>query len=234
MVSGRILRKDKEFMPKVNRILLNTLLTAGIALNPTDVRATDEKNENNTSQSESSRNTIRLVSTPTFTPSTLDFSSIDLKDSSQKNVQKEKIAQMLGIFVNTTKLRVIDTSSFIHKLYLGIPPSTMKSETENVAIYFQRLAWLHKEGFLDQEMFDVITNCPNQTAISVGINRLIFFDKNIQNGSVVMNNKDNNRISSIFFNEILDYASKPSPPDFKYTLDDVNAIARKISPYLLK
>lgn len=220
-------------MSYVNRLILSSLLAAGAAtaLNPTDVIATDEKN--NTSQSESSRNTIILVSTPTFTPSTLDFSSIDFKDSSQKNVQKEKIAQMLGIFVNTTKLRVIDTSSFIHQLYLEFPRSNKTSETKNVANYFQRLAWLHKEGFLDQEMFGVITNCPNQTAISVALNRLIKLNQKIQNGSLDMNDEKYKTISSIFFNEILDYARKPSPTDFKYTLDAVNAIAGNISRYLL-
>lgn len=218
-------------MPKVSQILLNTLLSAGIALNPTDVRATDEKN--NTSQSESSRNTIRLVSTPTFTPSTLDFSSIDFKDSSHKNVQKEKIAQMLGIFENTTKLRVRDTSRFIHQLYLEFPRSNKTSETKNVANYFQRLAWLHTEGLLDQEMFDVITNCPNQTAISVALNRLILLNQNIQNGSVNMNIKDYNVISARFLNDILDYACKPSPKDFTDNLTAVNAIAGNISKYLL-
>jgi len=245
MVSVRILRKDKEFMSYVKKLLLSSLLTAGVALNPTDVRATDEnnimtsqiensrdENNNKTSQSESSRNTIRLVSTPTSTPSTLDFSNIDFKDSPQKNVQKEKISVMLGIFLNTTKLKVRNTSSFIHILYLEFPRSKMKSETENVAIYFQRLASLHKGGFLDQDMFDVITNCSNQTAISVAFNRLLKLQDNIKNGSVNMSDEDYKVISTQFLEKILDYASKPSPPDFKYTLDAVNAIASEISTYL--
>ncbi|MEY3369623.1 MAG: hypothetical protein RLZZ361_293, partial [Cyanobacteriota bacterium] len=167
--------------------------------------------------------------------SNIDFSPIDFEDSFNKEHQKQKISRMLGIFENSTKLKVSDGSDFTNKLYLAIPSSKNSSETKNVANYLQRISWSHEEGLLDQKKFDAITKCENQSAISIALHRLYLLKQKIRDGSVTMSDEEFNEISGQFFGTILDYAKKnPTNPDISHSITTVNLIAKEINPNLIK
>jgi len=210
---------NKSILETVKKKAAPTFLTLATLVSP----MTNDSFTNRALAQEAAK--IRTVSTtanPEPNYQKLDFSHLNLEDSSNPIIQKERIDSILRSF-NQQRPNLINfsdstLSTLKDNLFHRIPGvldkkgNVIETRLSKITEFFKRLDEAYQRELIDTSLVNKFVSCPNLIAISNGLYRV---------------NANNNLANNNFWNELIEFAKSQSVISAKSTVEEVTKIASK-------